>query len=432
MSRNAARPAKPTVFLSHSSTNRRELLALKRLLDERAGGMIEFFLSSDDDSIAHGTIWPAEVRAALDRMSLMLIFVSSEALKSGWTYFEAGYGLHKLKTANIYCLPGTDKATLPSPFDILQNRNLHSARDVGLLLRQVNDTLGGRMDESVPREIFDRIFKRPSLGRVEIGPRFEELVESVTVSLVGPYDSIEIFCRVCSVHQFPVSSVEERRYGRDERYSTGLRISVDRPGMEELLNEFEITRAIRKAGKAKVIEYSNGWAPYSDKSYMRNEATIRTVREIEAQNARVRKENARLEAENAKSMVAPRECEFTLSPINIDVPIAIIDYWIADAKLETPIAADIKLHELLLLERRIEVLTAKIHGSEITLRADGTLLWADSVITTLDASNRKIGLMSVDGKPRKVSDFRIPDLMGTLFELNILSSPEPKGSKRRR
>ena len=79
------RPIKPTVSLSHSSTNRRELLILKRLLDDRAGGLIEFFLSSDDESIAHGTIWPAEVRAALDRMSLMLIFVSSEALTSGWT-----------------------------------------------------------------------------------------------------------------------------------------------------------------------------------------------------------------------------------------------------------------------------------------------------------------------------------------------------------
>ncbi len=113
--RATAATLSPTVFLSHSSTSRRELIGLKRLLDERAGGMIEFFLSTDDDSIAHGTIWPAEVRAALDTMSLMVIFVSSEALKSGWTYFEAGYGLHKLGTANIYCLPGTDKAVLPSP-----------------------------------------------------------------------------------------------------------------------------------------------------------------------------------------------------------------------------------------------------------------------------------------------------------------------------
>jgi hypothetical protein len=76
------RPVKPTVFLSHSSSNRRELLGLKRLLDERSGGLIEFFLSSDDDSIAHGTIWPAEVRAALDRM-YQLNIISLPAKQSG-------------------------------------------------------------------------------------------------------------------------------------------------------------------------------------------------------------------------------------------------------------------------------------------------------------------------------------------------------------
>src|SRR4051794_11024211 len=94
--------SKPTVFLSHSSRNRRELLALKSFLDGRAGGMIEFFLSSDDESISPGTIWPEEVRNALDRMKLMLIFASPDALKSQWTYFEAGYGLKTLGAATIY------------------------------------------------------------------------------------------------------------------------------------------------------------------------------------------------------------------------------------------------------------------------------------------------------------------------------------------
>src|SRR5207244_8996315 len=257
----------------------------------------------------------------------------SEALKSGWTYFEAGYGLHKLKTANIYCLPGTDKAALPRPFDMLQNRNLHSAREVGLLIRQVNETLRGKMDESLSKEAFERIFKKPSLGRVETGPRFEQLVESVTVTISGPHDSIDIFSRVCRDNGFPVSAVESSRWATaEERCSTGLRISVERPEEEELLSEFEITADIRKRGQAEVIEYSDGWQPYDEGSYMRRDATIRTVREIESENRRVRKENARRKAENAKRRAEPRACEFTLSPINVAVPIAIIDLWIADAK----------------------------------------------------------------------------------------------------
>ena len=429
--RNLKHPAKPTVFLSHSSTNRRELLALKRLLDERAGGMIEFFLSSDDDSIGHGTIWPAEVRAALDRMSLMLIFVSSEALKSGWTYFEAGYGLHKLRTANIYCLPGTDKAALPSPFNILQNRNLHSAREVGLLIRQVNEILEGRMDESVSKEAFDRIFKRPSLGRVESGPPFEQLVESVSVRTMGPPKSIDIFSGVCRDNGFPVSAVESPAWSEgEERCSTGVRIWVHVPDQEELISEFPITNAIRKKGTARVIEYSDGWQPYDESSYMRDNATIRTVREIEAQNLKVRKKNEETKRENAKRRAAPRACTFTLSPINVGVPIMIIDHWIAAAKSRESISAEITLQSEVTVEHQIEAVSAKIYGSNISLHEKGRLLWAQSIVITLE-KDRKLSL-STSGKPSNLSSFQIPELISALFELSILTLPTKRPSKRRR
>lgn len=431
MSAKTKRFTKPTVFLSHSSMNRRELFALKRLLDERAGGMIEFFLSTDDDSIAHGTIWPAEVRAALDRMSLMLIFVSSEALKSQWTYFEAGYGLHKLGRANIYCLPGTDKAALPSPFNILQNRNLHSAREVALLVRQVNEVLGGKMDESVSKEAFDRVFKRPSLGRVHIGPPFEKLVESVTVTTVGPHNSINLFSRVCRKHGFPVSTVEGQRWHAEERCSTGVRIAVGFPGLKELLSEFKITSDIRKDGKARVIEYSNGWRPYNEHSYMREKATIRTIREIESQNARLRKENAQIELENAKRRAKPRTCELKISPINVAVPIQIIDHWIAEAKPSQPISAELKLDNEVIREDRIEAISAKIHGSQVSLCDDGTLLWRESVIVTLKKKNQILGLTTAGGKRSNIGDFHIPELISTLFELNIISLPTQRGKRKR-
>lgn len=264
MPSTAKRPAKPTVFLSHSSKNRRELIALKSLLDDRAGGLIEFFLSSDEESIAHGTIWPVEVREALDRMSLMLIFVSPDALKSGWTYFEAGYGLHKLDVANIYCLPGIDKATLPPPFNILQNRNLHSARDLTSLIREVNKSLEARMNENVSKSDFDRLFKKPSLNQVETGPPLDQMVEYVSLKTTGPHGSMEIFCRVCREHNFPVSDKKDRYWSNtNEKYSTGVSIAVEIPGEEELLFELPITDEIQKRGHATVVQYSNGWRLYA-------------------------------------------------------------------------------------------------------------------------------------------------------------------------
>jgi hypothetical protein len=159
---------------------------------------------------------------------------------------------------------------------------------------------------------------------------------------------------------------------------------------------------------------------------------MRTVRQIEAQNTRVRKENARLENENAKVRMAPRSCEFILSPINIAVPIEIIDYWIAEAKPRQPIGVEIKLNTEAILERRIEAISAKIHGSDVSLRDDGTLLWAESVIATLDKDNRNVTLTTANANRSNITDFGIPELVSTLFELNILSVPAPRGFKRKR
>ncbi len=427
------RPKKPTVFLSHSSSNRRELLGLKRLLDERAGGMIEFFLSSDDDSIAHGTIWPAEVTAALERMSLMLIFVSSEALKSGWTYFEAGFGLRKLGSANIYCLPGTDKARLPSPFNLLQNRNLHSAREVALLIRQINDTFGGKMDDTILKDGFDRIFKRPPVSIVEAGLPFEERVESLTVATVGPCDSIEIFCRVCQEHGFPISAAKgEGWQSTVDKCSTGVRLSVENPGQKELSSEFKITNEIRERGDAQVVEYSNCWQPFDSRRHPYTSWTRRTLREIENNNVNVRLENARLRKENAGRLEESRVCKFSVSPINVSVPITIIDHWIAAASQIEPLAVEVKMKKGVSFEARLEAISAKIHGSPVFLREDGSLLWVETVVATLRRDSGEVCLSGIDGKPDALGKFAIPELVSSLFEVQILWLSDQKGLKRKR
>ena len=420
-------PEKPTVFLSHSSSNRRQMLGLKRLLDSRAGGLIDFFMSSDDDSIAHGTIWPAEVRAALDRMSLMLIFVSSEALKSGWTYFEAGYGLHKLGAAKIYCLPGTDKAALPSPFNILQNRNLHSARDVSLLVSQINAALGARINDAVTKEEYDRIFRRPAVGFVQSGPSFDELVESITVKALGPHDSIEAFSRVCRSLGAPVSNIGARSAeGKDERYSTGVRLAVDLPEMEELESEFEISLTMRRDGFAAVEEWGDHWRePLPWQSGER-----RSIREIEAHNAVVRRENAKVRRENAERAAEPRECVFVLSPINFAVSVEIVDQWLREVGVQRELIAEVRLHEGVTCESKAEAVSAKIHGSELSLRDDGALLWSDTMTVGLPRHNGRELTVTTLRPDTVLNGFKLPELVTALFELNILARPVQKRRRR--
>lgn len=427
----AKKSAKPTVFLSHASENRRELVALKRFLDERAGGMIEFFLSSDDDSIAPGTVWPTEVRAALDRMSLMLIFASPAAIKSSWTYFEAGYGLHKLGATTIYCLPGMDKASLPSPFNLLQNRNIHSAREIGLLIGEINSSLGGRIADSVKKEDFDRIFRRPVLGRVETGPKLAELVESIVVSTVGPPNSLQVFSDACVKLGFPVTKAPDSYTG--ELCSTGIRLKVEHPAVEELDRELPVTDAMREAGSAEVIEYTNGWALPRPRDI--EETVTRTIAEIEAQNTEVRKRNEETRRKNAIAQAQPRECDFTLIPLNLAPPTTIVDTWMSALASPVVLKITIKIKNEIICERQPDVIGAKIHGSELSLQANASLLWRDQALLTLDPHDyraHELALAPANGAPLALARFEIEDIVGTLVELKILSLPDRASARRRR
>lgn len=84
------------------------------------------------------------------------------------------------------------------------------------------------------------------------------------------------------------------------------------------------------------------------------------------------------------------------------------------------------------VERQIEAVSAKIHGSDISLREDATLLWRDSIIATVDKRDCKITAKPAQAKRTNLRDFQLEALMGTLFELNVLSLPSQRGKNRKR
>jgi hypothetical protein len=187
---------KPTVFLSHSSKNHRELIRLKQLLDEKAVGSIEFFLSSDDESIRSGKLWPEEVHNALKRAKLMFVFVSVESLESGWAYFEAGYGYRQLECVTPMCLPGIDRGAVPAPFGLLQAHNLHTAKDLNIIVKLCNRAFETKIAESFTKGEFEQIFR---LNRLPIGlsPSWTTYTERLVVTIEGRENSAERFATVC-------------------------------------------------------------------------------------------------------------------------------------------------------------------------------------------------------------------------------------------
>jgi hypothetical protein len=124
---------------------------------------------------------------------------------------------------------------------------------------------------------------------------------------------------------------------------------------------------------------------------------------------------------------------FLLSPINISLPIKIVDHWLDKVGIKRPLAAEIKLFQEIVCESKLEAISAKIHGSQLSLRDDGTLLWAERIILALcHRGSRGLSLTASEGETTNLNEFRIQELVSTLFELNVLSSSVERRSKRKR
>src|SRR5204862_472090 len=100
------RGQKPIVFLSHSPKDKEPLLKLKRALEKRAAGSIDFFLTSDGQSLPFGKNWLVGISDALNEARLMFVFLSDNSSSSKWVYFEAGHAYAKKINVVPVCFPG--------------------------------------------------------------------------------------------------------------------------------------------------------------------------------------------------------------------------------------------------------------------------------------------------------------------------------------
>ena len=452
-------PSKPLVFLSHSSKDRRELRALKVFLDRRAAGMVEFFLSSDDESIKPGSVWPTEVKKALDQMKLMFVFLSEDAIKSSWTYFEAGYGLCKLGVASVYCLAGTKHDSAPPPFNVLQNRNLHHAKDLTLLLKQCNQALGSRMDEAVSKAEFDQIFRRWPTVTIKVPPPFHEIVESIRIECKGRANSVELFEEVCADigHRSNQQSYWDNYETGQVCNSVGVSLKVGEPIFRDLFDLFEIEKAhVDSKGFVtncpeefiKLDDYLTFEAIYKDESLTAHSEAFRQLRrsmkgedvgvlhrtKVESINEKLAKANAQILRDNEARKNGPRECRFAVSSERVRIPIEIIDRWAAKALHSGGLDVEVILHKEIARERRVEVITSRLHGTEFRPTNASEIVWREDF--TLKFGERRWD-DSYPGKYQRslschagqsLSAIDLESLINGLWQAEILS--RPKNSRR--
>jgi len=172
------RTTKPIVFLSHSSKDREQLLALKALLDERFGNAISFFLSADGESLRIGTNWMAEIGAALKKAKLMFLFVSRNSTDSLWMHFEAGNAYGKIRVVPV-CMPGVSVDELRPPLSQLHGFNLHSAGALSSLVDDCNKEFGLRMRVRFTPQEFHKVFAPAESAATEFFGRWTSYVSYV-------------------------------------------------------------------------------------------------------------------------------------------------------------------------------------------------------------------------------------------------------------
>jgi hypothetical protein len=155
--------SKEIIFISHSSKDEHILRQLKQKLNDKLGGTVEIFLSSDGQSIPLGRNWVHRVEKALDEAKLMIVFLSPASINSKWVYFEAGYSYSK----NIKVVPvgilGVDLAQISAPLSLLQGFNINSSDGLNNLIALINENFSFTNKETFIEEDYNDIFRLSSL-----------------------------------------------------------------------------------------------------------------------------------------------------------------------------------------------------------------------------------------------------------------------------
>jgi hypothetical protein len=173
---------KPTVFLSHSSKDSELLGRLKDKLDKKTNGTIDFFLSSDGESIPFGRNWVATLQDALERTKICFVFLTQNSALSSWIYFESGYIYSKKIRVIPVALPGVDLAKIPPPLGLLQGFNIHFYESLNNLLRILNDEFKTTFPDSFSASDFDELFTKSSLANISYFGQWTDYIDLVSIN----------------------------------------------------------------------------------------------------------------------------------------------------------------------------------------------------------------------------------------------------------
>lgn len=111
--------ANAVVFISHIYDEKEIAIAFKDLIESSFLGLIDVFVSSDEQSIPLGQKWLDNITDALKKCSVEIILCSPQSIQRPWINFEAGAGwIREIPVIPLYH-SGIEPHQLPLPLNLL-------------------------------------------------------------------------------------------------------------------------------------------------------------------------------------------------------------------------------------------------------------------------------------------------------------------------
>ncbi len=161
------------IFISHISKETDLAQSLKVNLVKDFLGMLEIFVSSDENSIKLGEKWLDEVDEALDEAGILIVLCSKESVIRPWVNFEAGAAwIRKIPVIPI-CHSGFSPNDLPTPLSMLQGT---SADEQGLkkLYLKISEYLKVNVPEANFKKIAENL-KEIERSYINETPKLESI-----------------------------------------------------------------------------------------------------------------------------------------------------------------------------------------------------------------------------------------------------------------
>ncbi len=153
---------KPLVFISHVHEEAELANSMKASLSHMLLGGVDFFVSSDRESIRGGDDWLVKIKDALSNACIVVVLVSPRSINRTWINFEAGAGWLRQRVVPL-CHSGMQPSQLPNPLQRLYSFDIEVPHDLRDLCQLVAEAANLHVPEAEWGQLSEQL-KQSALG----------------------------------------------------------------------------------------------------------------------------------------------------------------------------------------------------------------------------------------------------------------------------